>query len=399
MSGVVPILGVAALLLAMQGKGKKGASAPGELDLEQDGTPPGVPPGVPPSAVSVPMPDGATQAPAWGEASSSSSASSSAPGVPLSAQDGPPTEAEYQSVARQPREYPMSDAVVEVDSPTYREATPEELEASTPAQRAWAAAHPAAASNAPKARAPKPGKTKVAPAPKKAKAPAKPKAAKPKAKAPAKAKPGKTKVAPAPKKAKAPAKPKAKAPAKAPAPGKTKVAPAPKKAPAKPAAKAPAPGKTKVAPAPKPAPKPAAKAPAKPAAPAPKPAAKAPPPKPAPKPAPKKPAPKKAVRGLEELEVNPTNIRPVSFPAPMPALVLSSPPVRSHARLPRSAPAGARGVAGHLAKRGPASYSRQVVSDWQRHAGLPVHGRYDVATRESLQRAGVPDPPRPFYTE
>lgn len=63
---------------------------------------------------------------------------------------------------------------------------------------------------------------------------------------------------------------------------------------------------------------------------------------------------------------------------------------------PAKARARARAIAAHLAKKGPASYSRVELRTWQTHAGLRADGLYGGSSRGALVYYGVSDPPRPF---
>ncbi len=53
-------------------------------------------------------------------------------------------------------------------------------------------------------------------------------------------------------------------------------------------------------------------------------------------------------------------------------------------------------LAQHLRKRGKAGYSRQLVTDFQKHAGIKPDGVYGPYTRSALIHFGVSDPPAPF---
>jgi hypothetical protein len=87
---------------------------------------------------------------------------------------------------------------------------------------------------------------------------------------------------------------------------------------------------------------------------------------------------------------------------------VAPPSVRASPELetkPRTLPAGydpakaksrARALASHLAKKGPAGYSRAEVKSWQVQAALAADGIYGGSTRGALIYFGVPDPPRPF---
>ncbi len=63
---------------------------------------------------------------------------------------------------------------------------------------------------------------------------------------------------------------------------------------------------------------------------------------------------------------------------------------------PAKARARAPVIAAHLAAKGPKAYSRSMLKDWQRYAGLRVDGIYAGSTRGALIFYGVPNPPRPF---
>jgi hypothetical protein len=64
---------------------------------------------------------------------------------------------------------------------------------------------------------------------------------------------------------------------------------------------------------------------------------------------------------------------------------------------PQKARAQARAIAAHLAKKGPASYSHQLLKTWQRQAALNPDGLYGGSSRGALIYFGVKDPPRPFF--
>lgn len=63
---------------------------------------------------------------------------------------------------------------------------------------------------------------------------------------------------------------------------------------------------------------------------------------------------------------------------------------------PTTARKGARSVANNLA-RGIANYSRPLLKQWQKQAGLKPDGIYGGATRGALLHYGAKDPPRPFF--
>ena len=53
-------------------------------------------------------------------------------------------------------------------------------------------------------------------------------------------------------------------------------------------------------------------------------------------------------------------------------------------------------VARHIARKG-RLYSRQLVRDFQRHAGVATDGVYGPRTREALAFFGVVNPPEALY--
>lgn len=96
---------------------------------------------------------------------------------------------------------------------------------------------------------------------------------------------------------------------------------------------------------------------------------------------------------------------PVELPASSSLVSTSSPTAPSSAQQtpsipdgydPTTARKGARSVANNLT-RGIANYSRPLLKQWQRQAGLKPDGVYGGATRGALIHYGVKDPPRPFF--
>lgn len=97
---------------------------------------------------------------------------------------------------------------------------------------------------------------------------------------------------------------------------------------------------------------------------------------------------------------------PAKGPPPLPVVpassVRASPELEPHLGSlpagydPQKARAAARATAAHLAKKGPAGYSRPQLTTWQRQAGLSADGLYGGSTRGALIYYGVADPPRPF---
>lgn len=101
---------------------------------------------------------------------------------------------------------------------------------------------------------------------------------------------------------------------------------------------------------------------------------------------------------------------PMSTPATSPAassLISTSsptapPPSPSTPSIPEgydpvAARKAARATANHLATRGRAGYSRPLLKQWQRQAGLASDGTYGGATRGALIYFGVKDPPPAFF--
>lgn len=64
---------------------------------------------------------------------------------------------------------------------------------------------------------------------------------------------------------------------------------------------------------------------------------------------------------------------------------------------PVAARKAARSTANHLSTRGRAGYSRPLLKQWQRQAGLTPDGIYGGATRGALLYYGVSDPPQAFF--
>ena len=56
----------------------------------------------------------------------------------------------------------------------------------------------------------------------------------------------------------------------------------------------------------------------------------------------------------------------------------------------------AQALANHIAEKG-YDYSRERVKAWQKKAGISVDGHYGPQTRESLVKAGVPNPPKALF--
>lgn len=120
-----------------------------------------------------------------------------------------------------------------------------------------------------------------------------------------------------------------------------------------------------------------------------------------------------AAAAAQTLNVAPTGAKPP--PAPMPAVAVPAAPKVSPTPSPAAAApkgpkptpagydpakarAGAKALAAHLATKGTAGYSRELVKTWQRQAGMEkVDGIYGGATRGALQYFGVKDPPRAFF--
>lgn len=119
-----------------------------------------------------------------------------------------------------------------------------------------------------------------------------------------------------------------------------------------------------------------------------------------------------AAAAAQTLNIAPSGAKPP--PAPMPAPVVRAPqvsptpsPVAASPKGPKPTPAGydpakaragAKALAAHLATKGTAGYSRELVKTWQRQAGMEkVDGIYGGATRGALLYFGVKDPPRAFF--
>lgn len=96
---------------------------------------------------------------------------------------------------------------------------------------------------------------------------------------------------------------------------------------------------------------------------------------------------------------------PLDTPASSPLISTSSPTVPPPAQSTPSIPDGydpvaarkaARGVANNL-KKGRAGYSRPLLKQWQKQAGIAPDGVYGGATRGALIFFGEKDPPRAFF--
>lgn len=87
----------------------------------------------------------------------------------------------------------------------------------------------------------------------------------------------------------------------------------------------------------------------------------------------------------------------VSTPSPTAPSSVQQTPSIPDGYDPVTARKGARSVANNLT-RGIANYSRPLLKQWQKQAGLKPDGIYGGATRGALIHYGVKDPPRPFFT-
>lgn len=105
---------------------------------------------------------------------------------------------------------------------------------------------------------------------------------------------------------------------------------------------------------------------------------------------------------------SPTMTLPVSSPAASSLTSTSSPSAPQPGESPSLSqtpdgydPAAARkaakGVSNHLANKGIAGYSRPLLKQWQRQAGLAPDGTYGGATRGALIYYGVASPPRAMF--
>jgi translation initiation factor IF-2 len=122
----------------------------------------------------------------------------------------------------------------------------------------------------------------------------------------------------------------------------------------------------------------------------------------APKPGNKPPA-KKVAKPLPPGARKPPPLPVVPKVPPVPVASVKASPVLEPNRgstpagySPATARARARGIAAHLAKKGPASYSRAELATWQKQAALKPDGLYGGSSRGALIFYGVADPPRPF---
>jgi len=96
--------------------------------------------------------------------------------------------------------------------------------------------------------------------------------------------------------------------------------------------------------------------------------------------------------------------RALASVAPTPGSVPASPVLETNRGAPTppgydpaKAKSRARALAAHLAKKGPAGYSRSEVKSWQQQAGLTPDGLYGGSSRGALIHFGVADPPRAFF--